>query len=228
MKILALDSTASPASAALCMDSKVLSFSYINTGLTHSQTLLPMVENVLENSGCSLCDVDSIAVSNGPGSFTGVRIGVATVKGLAFAQDKPCIAVSTLEAMAYNMIGVDCVVFALMDARRNQVYNAVFENSAGEVKRLCEDRAVAIESLKAELEKMADKTVYFVGDGAKIAYDMLSDEFKFIRLAPENVRYQNAVGVAMAAQNKPTCKASSLLPSYLRLSQAERELKLKK
>lgn len=228
MRILALDSSASPASAAVLENGRLLGRFQVHTGLTHSQTLLPMIHSVLDCAGLTVQDMDRIAVSAGPGSFTGVRIGVATVKGLCFPQDKPCVGVSTLEAMAYNFLGEEAVVFALMDARREQVYNAVFRILHGQVFRLTPDRACAIEALKPDIYQRSNEKIIFAGDGAALCYEKLSGFCKQITLAPENIRYQDAYGVALAAVGQAAAPAAELLPVYLRLPQAERELKLKK
>ena len=150
MLLLSVDSSAVTASAALTKDGRVIKSEFINKGLTHSETLLPLIENVME--GCAYKRLDAIAVTAGPGSFTGVRIGVATVKGLAFPCDIPCISVSTLEAIAYNFTDENAVICAVMDARRMQFYNALFKVENGRVTRLCEDRAISIDALREELK----------------------------------------------------------------------------
>ncbi|MBQ3418018.1 MAG: tRNA (adenosine(37)-N6)-threonylcarbamoyltransferase complex dimerization subunit type 1 TsaB [Ruminococcus sp.] len=230
MLILSLDSTASPASVCLYEDEKVLADFYINTGLTHSQTLMRMTESVLEITGKSVDDIDLFAITNGPGSFTGVRIGVSAIKGMAYAQNKPCIAVSTLESMAYNDLALNGVVCACMDARRNQVYNALFCVKDGCVERLCDDRAISVDELLSELQTIEENVTLF-GDGASLVYASVSDSH--IRLAPLNIRFQNASSAAIAAERKYQNKdellsASELNPYYLRLSQAEREFNNKK
>ncbi len=222
MLLLSVDSSAVTASAALTEDGRVIKSEFINKGLTHSETLLPLIENVME--GCAYKRLDAIAVTAGPGSFTGVRIGVATVKGLAFPYDIPCISVSTLEAIAYNFTDEKAVICAVMDARRMQFYNALFKVENGRVTRLSEDRAISIEALGEELK--AYENVIIAGDGAELCYNNLNLEN--IALAAEDKRWQNGVGVSKAAENKKTIKAEALMPVYLRLSQAERELKLKK
>ncbi len=233
MIILAIDSSATAASAALMDDTKLIGEFYTNTDFTHSRTLAPMIENLLGVTGKTTSDVDLIAVSNGPGSFTGVRIGVSVAKGMAFADDLPCMAVSTLEAMAHNLTLTDCVVCAVMDARRNQVYNAMFSIRFGEVERLCEDRAISLADLKAEIaEKYKGQRVILVGDGSTITMREVMDLPMSVEMAPEPIRFQRASSVAAAAQahlaqgEKPL-KSAELLPSYLRLSQAERERKEK-
>lgn len=169
MKILALDSTATSASVALCENGTPIAVYNQKTGLTHSETLLPMVCAVLQNAKCTVDDVDMFAVSAGPGSFTGVRIGVSAIKGLAFGKNKICVGISTLDSLARNAAGMDGVFLAVpvMDARRNQLYNAVFEYDNGVMTRLCEDRLISAEDLQKELAGR-DKPVYFFGDGYAI------------------------------------------------------------
>lgn len=220
--ILSVDSSAVTASVALTDGKKVIKSEFINAGLTHSETLLPMIKRVMGEYKIS--DLDAIAVTAGPGSFTGVRIGVATVKGLAFNDNIPCISVSTLEAIACNFLDEDCIVCSVMDARRMQFYNALFEIKNGNVVRLCKDRAISIDDLKNDLKKY--EKVIIAGDGACLCYDNLGIDN--IILAPEDKRYQCGQGVALAAENKEKISAAALMPVYLRLSQAERELKLKR
>lgn len=219
--ILSVDSSAITASAALTDGEKVIKSEFINAGLTHSETLLPMIKRVMQGSDFSR--LDAIAITAGPGSFTGVRIGVATVKGLAFKYDIPCISVSTLEAIAYNFINESCIVCAVMDARRMQFYNALFEINDAQCKRLCEDRAISIEDLREELEKF--ERVIIAGDGARLCYENIGLENAV--LADEDKIYQNAVSVSRAAENKEKIPSARLMPVYLRQSQAERELSLK-
>ena len=224
MLILSVDSSASPASVCL-YDDKVLAEYYINVGLTHSQTLTAMIESVLKVTDTKVEDIDLYAVNNGPGSFTGIRIGVSAVKGMAYAQSKPCVAVSTLHSMALNLISENAVICACMDARRHQVYNALFRIANRQVERLTHDRAIGIEALNDELSKL-EEPIFLVGDGAQLVYNSL-EENHLIRLAPENLRFQRASSTAMIAAEKAKyndmVSASSLMPSYLRLSQAERE-----
>ncbi|MCH5298258.1 MAG: tRNA (adenosine(37)-N6)-threonylcarbamoyltransferase complex dimerization subunit type 1 TsaB [Ruminococcus sp.] len=224
MKILAVDSSAKACSVALTDGDKIIGSFFINTALTHSQTLVPMIDAVLNNTSTELSSVDALAVSVGPGSFTGVRIGVAAVKGMAMPLEKPCVSVSTLEAMAYNLINDDCVVCAVMDARCNQVYNALFKIKDGVIERLCEDRALSINELYDEIKTYGEKVV-LVGDGAELCYNSYKELTSDVFIAPEHIRYQNATGVAMAAKVKEHITATELMPTYLRLPQAERELK---
>ena len=219
MLILALDSSASPASAALLEDGRILSEFYMNTKQTHSQTLMPMVESVLRLAERTLSDVDRIAVSAGPGSFTGVRIGVSCVKGMAMARNIPCAGVSTLRAMAENARGMEGIVCAVMDARCGQVYNAIFRSEGGIITRQCADRAVRLEELAQELSGMSGRII-LAGDGAELAHKSTGEKYE---LAPYILRYQRGSGVCYAAQGKELIDPAALMPSYLRLPQAERE-----
>lgn len=227
MKILAIDTSATAASVCLSEENKILGEFFTNTALTHSQTLVPMVEQVLKTTDTGIDELDYIAVNAGPGSFTGVRIGVAAVKGLAFKNNIPCVSVSTLESMAYNLLGSNCVVCAVMDARCSQVYNALFRISGNTVERLCDDRALALSDLKQELEKITDK-IMLVGDGAEICGKFLGDSLSNVFLTPINNRVQNASSTAMAAfksvSDNNTLTPAELMPTYLRLPQAQREL----
>ena len=224
MLILALESSAKAASAALARDGKLVDMDFQNLGLTHSKTLLPMAEQVLARAELTVSDLDAVAVTHGPGSFTGIRIGVSTVKGLCWAAEKPAIGVSTLEAMAWN--GEDApkgsVICCAMDARRNQVYNALFEFSGGRPVRLTKDRPISLPELAEEL-KNYKKQIFVLGDGAQLCYNYLLEEKMDAVLAPEEIRMQNAWGVCRAAEGKDPLPAGQLLPVYLRLSQAERE-----
>lgn len=219
--LLSIDSSAVTASVALTDGDDVIKSEFVNSGLTHSETLLPMIKRVMQ--GVEFSSLDAIAITAGPGSFTGVRIGVATVKGLAFSNNIPCIGVSTLEAIAYNFTNENCIVCAVMDARRMQFYNALFQIENGNVLRLTEDRAISIDDLREELKQYDN--VVIAGDGARLCYDNIS--LDNCSIARDNNIYQNAIGVAKSARNKETISPRSLMPVYLRLSQAERELKLK-
>lgn len=222
MLILAFESTAKAASCALVRDGRLVSQYSQCSGLTHSRTLLPMGEDMLRNAELTFKDADLIAVAHGPGSFTGVRIGVSMVKGLAWAADKPCVGVSTLEAMAWHGLAAGGLVCPVMDARRSQVYNALFRIVDGKPQRLTEDRPIALEELAAELQRYNER-VFLVGDGAELSFRALTQAGIPCSLAPENLRMQSAWGVAMAAMDKKPGTADELLPVYLRLSQAERE-----
>ncbi len=222
MLILAFESSAKAASVALCRDGHLVSQYSQCSGLTHSRTLLPMAEDLLKNAEQRLQDVDVIAVAHGPGSFTGIRIGVSTVKGLAWAAEKPCVGVSTLEAMAWHGLAAGGFICPVMDARRSQVYNALFEIRDGRPVRLCPDRPIALSELREDVKKL-NGPVFLVGDGAAITQKYFDENGIACRMAPENLLWQDGWGVAMAAMDKEPCSADELLPVYLRLSQAERE-----
>ncbi len=230
MKILSIDSSAKTASVAVTDGETLLSECFVNAGLTHSRTLMPMIDNALAQADLKIDDIDAFCVNAGPGSFTGIRIGVAAVKGLALAANKPCAGVSTLESIAYNFIDENAVICAAMDARCNQVYSALFSVENGVITRLCADYAVPIAELAEEIKKITDKTVIFAGDGAEICYNAMKNDIKNIKLSAMFRRYQRAYGSALAANAKPELFEDSALlaPVYLRLPQAERELKLKK
>lgn len=217
--ILGIDSSAVTAGCALYTNGKIIAEQFLNNGHTHSETMLPMAESMLKNAGVTLADLDSIAVTAGPGSFTGLRIGIAAVKGMAVGAKKPCIAVSALEAVAYNFIGFDRVVCACMDARCGQVYNALFKAEGGIVSRLCEDRAIRAEELSRELAG-TDGKIVLAGDGAELMDNFTEHKYE---LAPYPLRYQRGSGVCLAAAGRDTISAAALMPTYLRLPQAERE-----
>ncbi|MBR5827095.1 MAG: tRNA (adenosine(37)-N6)-threonylcarbamoyltransferase complex dimerization subunit type 1 TsaB [Clostridia bacterium] len=222
MRILAVDTSAVCASVGVTEDGKILSESSINTGLTHSRTLMPMIDSTLKNGEIDLDSIDYFACSVGPGSFTGIRIGVAAIKGLADGLKRKCIPVSTLEALAYNLQGRCCTAVSVMDARCNQVYCGIFLVEGEKVTRLTEDMALKID----ELEKILPdyENVVFVGDGARLCHSKLGYE-----IAPAGQLYQRGSSVAFAAEKsfseEKTVTAAELMPAYLRLPQAERELK---
>ena len=226
MLILAFETSAKAASVALTENGKLLGESYQNTGLTHSQTLMVMAEDALKQCGKSAADVDAVAVAEGPGSFTGVRIGVAAAKGFAWGKEIPCYGISTLEAMAESLGAFDGYVCPCMDARRSQVYNALFLAEMGKLTRVAEDRAIALADLKEEL-KNVEKPVFLVGDGANLCYNTLKEDVPNLVLPPEHRIHQRAVGVAILAQRMADAgiapSGGELTPNYLRLSQAERE-----
>ena len=224
MKILALESSAKAASCAVLADGELLASAWQAAGLTHSRTLLPMVEGMLKNSELTMEAMDAVAVAAGPGSFTGLRIGIAAVKGLAWAAEKPCIPVSTLEAMAWPLAHLEGSIVCAMDARRQQIYNAVFLADGGALERLREDRALSLEEAAAGLAGL-DGPMTVVGDGAQMCFDFFTARGIDCRLAPVHLRLQSAAGVALAAWRRrtETVSAQELMPVYLRLSQAERE-----
>ncbi len=226
MKILALETSAVTASAAVTEDDRLLAQSFQNSGLTHSATLMPMVSDLLKNTGLALQDMDVIAVAAGPGSFTGVRIGVAAAKGLAWPEDKPCAPCSTLESMAWQCAHVGGEICAAMDARRNQVYCARFRAEGGALTRLTEDRAMGLDELAAEVRAAAAPQA-LVGDGAHLVRAALEGQGLPCALMPPHLLYQTAWGVARCAlelaRGGGLISAAAMAPSYHRLSQAERE-----
>ena len=226
MLILAFETSAKAASVALLENGKLLGESYQNTGLTHSQTLMVMAEDMLKQCGKTVADVTAVAVAEGPGSFTGVRIGVAAAKGFAWGAELPCCGVSTLEAMAESLGIYQGYVCPVMDARRSQVYNALFYVNCGEIRRVREDRAIALADLAEEL-KTLEGPIFLVGDGSNLTYNTLREQIGELVLPPEHRMHQRATGVALVAEKKiaagETCDANALTPNYLRLSQAERE-----
>ena len=226
MKIIALESSAIAASVAVTQDEKLLAQSFQNSGLTHSATLMPMAADLLKNAGLTLEEMDVVAVAAGPGSFTGVRIGVAAAKGLAWPGDKPCAACSTLESMAWQCAHLDGEICAAMDARRDQVYCARFLAEHGDLKRLTQDRAMGLDALAEEV-RLSGKTQILVGDGAGLAQQALEARGLPAVLAPPHLLYQTAWGVARCAlrmaREGALVSAAAMAPSYHRLSQAERE-----
>ena len=226
MLILAFETSAKAASVALLDGNKLLGESYQNTSLTHSQTLMVMAEDLLKQCSKAVSDVGAVAVAEGPGSFTGVRIGVAAAKGFAWGGSIPCYGVSTLEAMAESLGIYQGYVCPCMDARRSQVYNAVFYVSRGVIQRVREDRAIALADLKEEL-KLLNAPIFLVGDGSDLCYNTLKEEVSGLVLPPEHRKHQRATGVALLAAAKAAAgksgDANALTPNYLRLSQAERE-----
>ena len=224
--ILAFETSAKAASVALLENGKLLGESYQNTGLTHSQTLLQMAEDLLKTCGKTPADVTAVAVAAGPGSFTGVRIGVAAAKGFAWGAKLPCVGVSTLEAMAESLGVWQGYIVPTMDARRSQTYTAVFRAEDGKLTRQEEDQAISYAELGEKI-KNYEKPIFLVGDGGEICYNMLQETVPGLVLPPEHHRHQRAVGVALVAEKTLAAgerpDGGSLKPNYLRLSQAERE-----
>ena len=228
MLILGIDTAAAPCCAAVYDTEKqqILGSTVINNKLTHSVTLMPVVRDLISNAELSTEDIGLFAVANGPGSFTGLRIGISAVKGLAFATSKPCAAVSTLEAMAYNVTAYDCVVCAAIDARCNQVYIALFRIEDGKVERLTEEECLKTDEAARMLSEYDD--IMLVGDGAVIMKKATDNEgMENVKLAPDPLRYQTGYGVCLAAVNAPRLSPEQLMPMYLKLPQAQRELMAK-
>lgn len=226
MRILAFETSAKAASVAIWQEDGLLSETYLNCGLTHSQTLLKIAEELLQSCALSPSDITAVACASGPGSFTGIRIGVAAAKGFAWGRQLPCIGVSTLEAMAQQACEFEGIICCTMDARREQVYNALFSCEDGVLTRLTDDRAISLADLGASLAKVKKRKI-IVGDGAKLCYNTLSNCVPGCRLAPEQLFMQRASGVALCAKQRLLSQSdfngAALIPNYLRLSQAERE-----
>ena len=220
MMILALESSATACSAALCRDGELVAQSYQNSGLTHSRTLLPMVRDMLANSQLTLDQVDVIAVAAGPGSFTGLRIGIAAIKGLAFPDDTPCIGVSTPEAIAYGLLGFEGTVIPMMDARCGQVYTALFQGKDGRLTRLSEDEALPLSELKEKL-KSCPGPLWLCGDGAHLGLAAWGEELP-VQMAPAHLCCQRASAVGLAAMQHlgEAVSPAALVPCYLRPANA--------
>lgn len=228
MITLSFDSTAKAASVAVTDSEKLLAVYTIDNGLTQSELLLPMAENVLSSLKLSFRDVELLACSVGPGSFTGVRIGTALVKGLAFGKNIPCVSVSTLEALAESLSGLDGIIVPVMDARRSQVYTALFDGDCSGTSRLCEDMAISLSELAKMLcEYSGKRRIYLVGDGYGVAKKALSESGIELSETPELLKCENAYSVARVAVRLYSAGAAvsdkELSPTYLRVPQAERE-----
>lgn len=228
MIILGVETSAVSAGAAIVKDGKLISETFLNTGLTHSQTVMTLIDSVLKNAGLTFNDVNAVAVAAGPGSFTGIRIGVSAVKGLCFSENLPCWPVSTLEAMANGVDMSDCIICPVMDARCMQVYNALFKKINNAVARITDDKPKTLQELAEELKSFSEKIV-LVGDGTEIAFKFLSEKGINVHKFSEIYRFQHASGVAITAfrnynNGEHFISADELQPVYLRLSQAEREL----
>ena len=226
MLTLAFETSAKAGSVALMDGKKLLGESYQNTGLTHSQTIMTMAQSLIAACGYTPQDVQAVAVAAGPGSFTGIRIGVAAAKGFAWGSQIPCYGVSTLEAMALNLGAYEGLVVGVMDARRSQVYTATFRAEKGILTRLTEDRAISLQQLGEELVQ-SDCPVYLVGDGSTLTYNTLGSTVSQLIMPPEHKMHQRAAGVGLAAalmiEAGLSGNGAELQPNYLRLSQAERE-----
>ena len=226
MITLAFDSTAKAASVAVTDGDKLLALYNIDNGLTQSELLLPMAENMLKNLKLTFDDVGLLACAVGPGSFTGVRIGVALVKGIAFGKNIPCVAVSTLDELAENLAGLDGIIVPVMDARRQQVYTATYRGKGGTLDKLTPDRAIAISELADELKEYSEP-IYLVGDGYDVARRGLIAAGVDVKETPKLLITENAYSVALVANRKyekgETVSDLEIAPTYLRMPQAERE-----
>lgn len=228
MKILAVDTSSAVASCAITDGDKLVAERILNNKMTHSQTLMPIIEAMFKESELSLSDIDLFAVANGPGSFTGLRIGVSAVKALAHSVNKPCTGISTLEAMAYNLVYSPYLVCPIMDARRGEVYTALYRFNADKAETIIPDTAMPVWEIAEEIKKLDEKVV-FLGDGVPVHRECIENILKEKAIfAPVHLNAQRASSCAYAAQNKEQIKYSMLAPVYLRKSQAEREYEERK
>ena len=227
MIILAFDSTAKAASVAISDDERLLAVYTIDNGLTQSELLLPMAENMLKSLKLTFSDISLLAVSVGPGSFTGVRIGTALVKGIAFGKNIPCVALSTLDGLCENLKGLRGIIVPCMDARRSQVYTATYSSDGEEIKKLTEDRAIPIEALANELKEYADTPIYIVGDGYSPTKKVIDELGVKTENTPDLLLNENAFSLCKLAYRKYKAGEyttdTEISPTYLRMPQAERE-----
>ena len=227
MLILGIDTCSMSSSASVVSEDRMIATFSVNHKKTHSERIMPQIEDMLEAADISIDEIDAFAASVGPGSFTGVRIGVATVKALAQAQKKPCIAVSALEGLATNALNFDGIISPILDARRNQVYNALFESNGKNITRLCADRALPLLELLEDLKK-TDRNIMFVGDGVPVFKDIITDSLKdraFFATLPLVFNQESSIALLGLEKfnNGDTISYEKLVPEYVRLSQAEQE-----
>ncbi|MBQ7522745.1 MAG: tRNA (adenosine(37)-N6)-threonylcarbamoyltransferase complex dimerization subunit type 1 TsaB [Clostridia bacterium] len=233
MNILAMDSSSKAVSVAYLRDGKILGQFYLNAGLSHSTTLMPMTENLLKTASLSLKNVDCFAVSIGPGSFTGLRIGISAIKGLSFAENKPCVGVSSLEAIAYNFYGSDTLVCSVIDARCQRFFCSFFRcHKDGSVDRLTNDQTLSTDEIITFIrQNYSAETITLSGDGSELAYSLLNHHLPNLEVAPKHLRYPQSNSVALIgeklAKSGKTVTAQQLLPLYFALPQAQRELQKK-
>lgn len=231
-KILSIDTCSSSVSVSIHSDGKLIGEYFLNSGLTHSQTLMIIIENLFKTSGIKISEIDLFGVTNGPGSFTGIRIGLSTVKGMAVSLGKQCIGISSLYALALNAKYYDCIICSCIDSRCGQVYNAVFETHNNKIIRLTEDRSISIDDLMIDLKRY-NKKIVFVGDGSEVCYNISREIFGHtkVELLPENIKFIRAAYIGeetMSMYNKgQTINPEDLVPNYLKVSQAERNLNQK-
>ena len=226
LKVLGIDTSTKSISVAICNDDEIIGEYFVNSTLAHSCTLLPMIDNLLKSTKISLDDIDAFAVTNGPGSFTGVRIGVSTVKGMALALDKPCVTVSTLEAIAYNLVDTDCIAFPTIDARGGRVYAALFEIRAGKIKRIMDDQVIFLSDIGEKLLNLKEKII-LLGDGADLCYNKKGCVGVDVNVTSLSKRFCRASTVATIGRQSvilgKVFSAVEIVPKYIVPSQAERE-----
>lgn len=225
MNSIAIDTSSTTASVAIFDDDNLKVELFLNTGFTHSQTLMPMINSCLEFAKKDIHDINQFIVTIGPGSFTGLRIGIATIKGLTISDNLPCKAVSTIETLAYNLIDFNGIICPTIDARCNQVYAGIFEAKNNIISRLEDDFAISIDDLKSKLKNFYNKDIFLLGNGAPLCYNHFRHIFSHnLHLVSENLRFQKASSAFRAAKNKPTISHFNLVPKYLRIPQAQRQL----
>jgi len=230
MLVLAIESSAAAASAALFEDGRLLAECFADNGLIHSRTLMPLVERTLATGERKPDALSAVAVAQGPGSFTGLRIGMAGAVGMAEALGIPCIGISTLEGCARQLAVADGIICPVLDARRGYVYSALFRSKNGVMERIAEDGMVEIAALSQKIKEFSNNFVFLVGDGAVLCYNTIS-KYDFVRLAPAHLVMQRASGIGLAAVDRlsdPAFSPEPVKPVYLRMCQAERELCEKK
>ena len=223
MNIVAIDTSGPAASCAVLIDGEIVQSIAMNRGLTHSETIMPALDACMSAAGLSCDQVDCFATVAGPGSFTGVRIGVCAVKGLAHAWNRPCARIDALEALAMNFAGFDGLACPILDARRGQVYCAVFDMKDGMPVRVLEDAAIDLTEFLASLPK--DRRLVFLGDGLRVHAARIRETLTEALIAPANLRQLRADAACLLAEARPEewMEARKLTPIYLRLPQAERE-----
>jgi len=225
LKILGIDTSTKTLSVAICDDDKIICETFINSTLNHSCTLMPTIDDLLKYANLKICDIDLFATTSGPGSFTGIRIGISTVKGFALAMDKPCIAISSLEALAFNLIDTDCIACPAIDARGDRVYTSLFRLQSKKMTRLTDDNVIFISELEKKLLN-TEENIIFLGDGADLCYNRIGKRINS-KIASNVNRLCRASSVCMMGKVKyevgQTSSAYDLAPQYINLSQAERE-----
>ena len=227
MRVLAIDSSGLTATVAVVEDTQTVAEYTINYKKTHSQTLLPMIDEVVKMTELDLNTIDAIAVAGGPGSFTGLRIGSATAKGLGFALNKPLIHVPTVDGLAYNVYGCEDIICPIMDARRKQVYTGIYRFTDHRLETVEEQMAVPVEEMIKKLNAYG-QPVTFLGDGVPVFCELITEKMEVpYSFAPAHVNKQRAAAVAALGliyyREGKTETAMEHVPDYLRVSQAERE-----
>lgn len=225
MKILGIDTSTKTLSVAICDDDKIICETFINSTLNHSCTLMPTIDKLLNSANLKISDIDLFAVTSGPGSFTGIRIGISTIKGFALATNKPCIAIPSLEALAFNLIDTDCIACPAIDARGDRVYTSLFKIHSKKITRLTDDNVILISKLEKNLLN-TEENIIFLGDGADLCYNKIGQKINS-KIANSINRLCRASSICILGKEKykngQVSSAYNLFPQYINLSQAERE-----